>query len=88
MTSLTKRQRACLDAIASYRAVNGVMPSLEELRVALALASASGVFRLLKSLEQRQVIRRQRRKPRAITILIHRCPHCGKALEAAQGKSS
>ena len=88
MTGLTRKQQTCLDAIASYRAMNGVMPSIEDLRIALALASTSGVFRLLKSLEQRQVIRRQYRKPRAISILIHKCPHCGKSLEAAQGKSS
>jgi len=44
MTSLTKKQRACLDAITSYRALNGVMPSMEDLRIALALASKSTVF--------------------------------------------
>jgi repressor LexA len=85
MTALTKRQRACLEAITSYRAMNGVMPSLEDLRIALALASKSTVFGLLRSLEQRQVIRRRRRKRRAISILIHKCPHCGKSLEAAKG---
>lgn len=87
MTGLTKRQRACLDAIASYRAMNGVMPSIEDLRIALALASKSGVFRLLESLEQRHAIRRQHRKPRAISIVKHKCPHCGKSLEAAEGKT-
>jgi repressor LexA len=88
MTSLTKKQRACLDAIASYRAMNGVMPSMEDLRIALALASTSAVFRLLNSLEERRAITRHRRKARAISILIDKCPHCGKSLEAAQGRTS
>jgi len=85
MTALTKMQRACLDAIKSYRVMNGVMPSIEDLRVALALASTSGVVRLLKGLEARHAIRRARRQPRAIFVLTEKCPHCGKPLEAAEG---
>lgn len=85
MSPLTKMQRACLDAIASYRAMNGVMPSMEDLRIALALASRSTVFRLLKGLEKRHVIRRQRHKSRAIFLLTDKCPHCGKPLKAAKG---
>jgi repressor LexA len=85
VSPLTKMQRACLDAIASYRAMNGVMPSMEDLRIALALASKSTVFRLLKELESRHAIRRQRRKSRAIFILTDKCPHCGKPFEAAKG---
>ena len=88
MTALTKKQRACLDAIASYRALNGVMPSMEDLRIALALASKSTVFRRLKELEERRAIRRLRHKRRAISILIEKCPHCGESLEAAQGRTS
>jgi repressor LexA len=85
VSSLTKMQRACLDAIASYRAMNGVMPSIEDLRVALALTSKSAVFGLLRGLEERRAIRRRRYKQRAISILIEKCPHCGKPLEAAKG---
>jgi SOS-response transcriptional repressor LexA len=88
MIGLTKMQRACLDAIASYRALNGAMPSMEDLRVALALASKSQVFRLLAQLEGRHAIRRARRKSRAISIVIDKCPHCRKPLEAVQGKKS
>ncbi len=89
MSPLTKMQRACLDAIASYRAMNGVMPSMEDLRIALALASKSQVFRLLKGLEGRNAIRRRRKKSRAISIVIDKCPHCRKPLDAArtQGKT-
>jgi SOS-response transcriptional repressor LexA len=78
-------QRACLDAIASYRALNGVMPSVEDLRVALALTSKSAVFGLLRGLEERRAIRRLRQKRRAISILTQKCPHCGKPFEAAKG---
>jgi repressor LexA len=88
MTSLTRKQQACLDAIASYRAMNGVMPSVEDLRIALALASTGAVFRLLKELEKRHAIRRQRHQPRSISILTEKCPHCGKSLETAEGKTS
>jgi len=89
MMSLTKKQRACLEAIASYRAMNGVIPSVEDLRIALALASKSTVFRLLTELEGRHAIRRCRHKRRAISILIDKCPHCGKSLETdAQGATS
>jgi SOS-response transcriptional repressor LexA len=88
MIGLTKMQRACLDAIRSYRAMNGAMPSMEDLRAALALASKSQVFRLLRGLEQRHAIRRERKKSRAISIVIDKCPHCRRPLEAVQGKKS
>ena len=86
MTQLTKMQRACLDAIASYRAMNGVMPSVEDLRIALALVSKSQVFRLLKGLEKRHAIRRRPRQSRAIWLLTDKCPHCRKPLDAARAK--
>jgi SOS-response transcriptional repressor LexA len=87
VSPLTKMQRACLDAIASYRAMNGVMPSLEDLRIALAFASRSTVFRLLKGLEERRAIKRDRGKTRAIYVLTDTCPYCRKPLNAAKGKS-
>lgn len=86
MSPLTKMQRACLDAIASYRAMNGVMPSIEDLRIALALTSKSGVFRLLKELESRRAIRRRHHRARAISILTEKCPHCGRSLAEPRSK--
>jgi repressor LexA len=87
--SLTKNQRACLDAIASYRAANGVMPSIDDLRVALALTSKSSVFRLLKGLEKRRAIHRSPAIARGISILTDKCPHCGEPLQRVKntGKS-
>jgi SOS-response transcriptional repressor LexA len=88
MISLTPKQQACLDAIARHRAVTGVMPTVEELRVALAIASKGTVFLLLKSLEKRRAIRRQRGLARAITLLTDRCPHCGEPLHAPRQEAS
>jgi len=81
---LTPTQKACFDAIKAYRERAGVMPTLEELRVAIAAASKSTVYRQLHELEQRGAIRRERWIPRGIVILGEKCPHCGKSLDGSQ----
>ncbi|MGD0144547.1 MAG: hypothetical protein ABSC92_15445 [Rhizomicrobium sp.] len=88
MSPLTKQQRACLDAIAKFYAGTGVMPSMEDLRVALGFLSRSSVFRLLRGLQERGAIRRRRGKHRAISILTAKCRHCGEPLERVRRKKS
>jgi len=82
MIGLTRRQRACFDAVLAHHKATGDMPSMEELRVALGLGSKSGVWRLLKGLEKRGAIKRISRAARAITIRRLNCPHCGKELRS------
>jgi len=84
---LTKLQRECLDAIASYRNRTGIMPTVEELRIALSLSSKSSTFRLLKELEKRRAIARKRYASRAIILLSDACPHCGKELSSSRRRS-
>lgn len=78
MMGLTARQKACLDAIKAHQARTGGMPSIEDLRIALGLASKSGVSRLLLRLEHRGAIKRIHGCARAIALKRQRCPHCGK----------
>ena len=47
MMGLTKRQRACLEAVKAFHARTGSMPSCEDLRIELGLASRSAASRLL-----------------------------------------
>jgi repressor LexA len=82
--SLTMKQRACLAAIVSHRDRFGVMPTVEELRAALAMSSKSAVSRLLKGLEQRRAIRGARGRARGISLRADKCPHCGKSLDARE----
>lgn len=77
-TGLTEKQRACLDAIKTHLARTRTMPSIEELRIALAVGSKSGVLRLLRQLEDRGRIARLPLRRRAIRLLAsHTCPRCG-----------
>lgn len=80
MISLTRRQRVCLAEIAKHEKRTGVMPNLEELRIALRLSSRSSVSRLLFRLEQRGAIKRMSGCARAMAIEHVWCPHCGKDL--------
>ena len=82
MMGLTGRQRACLDAVAAHHKKTGTMPTVEELRVALGLASKSAAARLLLRLEHRGAIKRMHGCARAIAIKRMACPHCGKALRS------
>jgi repressor LexA len=83
MMGLTGKQRACFDAILAHRAKTGTMPTVDELRKLLGLASKSCVSRLLLRLEERGMIKRLHGCPRAIAIKQPHCPHCGKELRSA-----
>jgi hypothetical protein len=69
VTGLTSQQAACLKAIAEHQARTGLSPTHDELRIALGLASKSGVSRLLHWLERRGRILRPANRSRAITII-------------------
>lgn len=77
MMGLTRRQRACLDAVRAIHARTGAMPSCEELRVELGLKSRSAASTLLNRLEHRGAIKRIHGVARAIAIKRNRCPKCG-----------
>ena len=80
-TGLTAPQRACLDAIEVYHAARRVMPSVEDLRLALGFSSKAGVLRLLRQLEERGRIARVPLRARAIRLLYDReCPRCQERL--------
>jgi DNA-binding MarR family transcriptional regulator len=86
MMGLTEKQRACLDAIAQHYAAQRIMPSVSELCVALARPRGT-VFRLLAGLEKRGAITRIRYRPRAISLVVETCPHCGKSLQTPVRKA-
>jgi SOS-response transcriptional repressor LexA len=78
---LTQKQRACLDAIEAHYTQRRIMPSVEELRLALGFGSKTGVFRLLRQLEERGRIARLPQRARAIRLLkIEACPYCAERL--------
>jgi len=80
---LTAKQLACLRAVEAHHARTDSMPSVEQLRAALGLASKSGAVRLLTQLEQRGAIRRLSGRARAIRVLREEtCPHCGKSVDS------
>lgn len=64
---LTKKQYNLLIFIEQYQRVHGISPSYDEMKNALNLASKSGIYRLVTSLEKRRFLRR--------------LPHCARALE-------
>ena len=68
MTGLTRDQQDCLDAVRSLT-VDGVPPSLEELRVHLGLASKSGVQRLLVQLRERGRVTWLEGRARSLAII-------------------
>jgi len=82
MMGLTRRQRACLDAVRAFQTEHGVMPTLEELRIVLGLKSRSNVSGILDRLAQRGALKRMRGRARAIDLLP--CPHCGRKMLRAK----
>lgn len=67
---LTKRQTETFEFIdAEITRTGGTSPSFDEIKDHLGLKSKSGVFRLMRALEDRGFIYRERRSRRAITIL-------------------
>jgi len=66
---LTKKQRDLLLFIHEKLQQNGVAPSFDEMKDALNLKSKSGIHRLIKSLEERQFIRRLPHRARALEVM-------------------
>lgn len=65
MSPLTVKQQELLD----YLRLCTTCPTIEEMRIALALKSKSGVHRLVEALEERGFIRRLKNRARAIEII-------------------
>ena len=66
---LTRKQHDLLTFIDKRLAADGVSPSFEEMKDALALKSKSGVHRLINALEERAFIRRLPNRARALEVL-------------------
>ena len=66
---LTKKQHDLLSFIYERVERDGVPPSFDEMKEALALRSKSGIHRLITALEERGFIRRLAHRARAIEIL-------------------
>jgi SOS-response transcriptional repressor LexA len=76
---LTKAQRDMLSYVREFTEVHGYAPSFIEMMEALNLSSKSGVYRLLKALEERGHIRRLPSRARAIEVIDN--PHLSSPLE-------
>ena len=66
---LTKKQHELLLFIHQHLQKNGVSPSFDEMKEALALKSKSGIHRLITGLEERGFIRRLPHRARAVEVL-------------------
>ena len=66
---LTKKQKQLLNYIGTLQSRNGVTPSYEEMKDALALKSKSGIHRLILALEERGFVKRLAHKARALEII-------------------
>tara|TARA_R110000824_G_scaffold97099_3_gene231993 strand:+ start:433 stop:825 length:393 start_codon:yes stop_codon:yes gene_type:complete len=66
---MTKRQTECLSFIKKYLGENGIPPSNDEIIVGLGLRARSGAVRLLRGLEDRGHIVRQKHKARSIALV-------------------
>lgn len=65
---MTPRQSEALIFIYKYWEQNACCPSYEEIRVYLGLASKSGIYRIVKSLEERGHITHIPGRERSITV--------------------
>ena len=68
---LTGKQHQLLSYLIKYQAQKDITPSFDEMRVAIGLASKSGIHRLVSALEERGYIRKLPNRARAIEILRH-----------------
>ena len=66
---LTRKQKQLLNYIGTFQSRNGVTPSYEEMKDALALKSKSGIHRLILALEERGFVKRLAHKARALEII-------------------
>jgi repressor LexA len=74
---LTRKQHELLRFIDARLGENGISPSFEEMKEALALKSKSGVHRLIGALEERGFLRRLPNRARALEVL--KMPEVGAA---------
>ena len=65
---LTVKQKDLLDYLKSYYSEKMVFPTFDEMRYKLNIKSKSGIHKLLKSLEEKNYIKRLPHKARALTI--------------------
>ncbi|MGD1880055.1 MAG: transcriptional repressor LexA [Kiloniellaceae bacterium] len=66
---LTRKQHELLLFIHQHLQKNGVSPSFDEMKDALALKSKSGIHRLITGLEERGFIRRLPHRARAVEVM-------------------
>ncbi len=66
---LTPKQLTLLQFMSKYLAQNGVIPSYDEMRLALGLKSKSGIAALIQELERKGYVRKVVNKARALEIL-------------------
>lgn len=67
---MTSKQKMLYDFITTFQRDNdGVSPSFIEMREALGLSSKSGIYRLLRGLEEQGFIRRLKHRARAIEVV-------------------
>ncbi len=66
---LTIKQRELLNFLQIYENKHKASPSFDEMRVAIGLASKSGIHRLIVGLEERGFIRRLANRARAVEIV-------------------
>lgn len=69
MMGLTRNQRQLLSFLRDEHARTGQMPTFEEMRRHVGLASKSGIARLLAGLEERGHIRRLPNRARSIEVV-------------------
>jgi Fe2+ or Zn2+ uptake regulation protein len=67
--TLTKRQNDLLQFLKEYISKHEFAPSYSEIMEGVGFSSMSGVYQMMKSLEERGVILRARYKARAIKIV-------------------
>ena len=65
----TPKQIKLLRFIVAYEAEHGIVPSYDEMMVAMGRASKGNIGRMLDCLQERGILRRQRDKPRSIEVL-------------------
>ena len=71
---LTAKQKTLITYLQGYYGSHGVMPSYDEMAVALDLRSKSGIHRLIAGLEERGRIRRLPNRARAIELVERPVP--------------
>lgn len=66
---ITSRQNEVLSLISEHIRLNGVAPTIDELRDRMGLKSKASIHRMIASLEERGFIRRLHHRARAIEVI-------------------